>query len=60
MSQSGLTDPSRQAAWERWYVDHLRIMRTVPGIASAQRFTTDTGGYPPSLAMSSVTLTFGT
>ena len=54
MSQNGLTDPSRQAAWERWYVDHLRIMRTVAGIASAQRFTTDTAGYPPSLAMSSV------
>lgn len=54
MSQSGLTDPSRRQDWDAWYVEHLRIMRTVPGIASAQRFTTDSRTYPPSLAMYSV------
>ena len=54
MSQSGLLDGSRQADWHRWYVNHLRIMRTVPGITSAQRFTTTVAGYPPSLAMYSV------
>ena len=54
MSQSGLTDPSRERAWAAWYAEHLRIMVTVPGIASAQRFTTATPGHPPSLAMYTV------
>lgn len=54
MSQSGLTDPSREKAWAAWYADHLRIMVTVPGITSAQRFTTATPGHPPSLAMYSI------
>jgi len=34
MSQSGLTDPSREKAWAAWYADHVRIMVTVPGITS--------------------------
>lgn len=51
MSQSGLTDPARGREWDAWYVEHLRIMLTVPGIASAQRFKTDTPGHSPSLAM---------
>jgi hypothetical protein len=54
LSQSGLTDPSREKAWAAWYADRLRIMVTVPGITSAQRFTTATPGHPPSLAMYSV------
>ena len=54
ISQSGLTDTAREAAWDEWYVEHLRIMATVPGISSAQRFKTDTPGYPPSLAIYSV------
>ncbi len=51
MSQSGLSDPSREQDWDAWYVEHLRIMKTVPGISSAQRFKTDSPGYSPSLAM---------
>jgi hypothetical protein len=26
MSQSGLSDPAREAEWDAWYVEHLRIM----------------------------------
>ena len=44
MSQSGLTDPARESDWDRWYVDHLDIMASVPGISSAQRFKTATPG----------------
>lgn len=55
MSQSGLTDPSRQKEWDAWYIEHLRIMRTVPGIGSAQRFMTSSRGYSPSLAMYTIT-----
>ena len=51
MSQSGLTDASRENEWDAWYVELLRIMRTVPGISSAQRFKTESRGYSPSLAM---------
>ena len=51
MSQSGLSDPTREQDWDAWYVEHLRIMLTVPGISSAQRFKTDAPGYSPSLAM---------
>ena len=51
MSQSGLTDMIREKEWDAWYVEHLRIMLTVPGISSAQRFKTETPGHSPSLAM---------
>lgn len=54
ISQSGLTDTTRAADWDRWYVEHLRTMATVPGISSAQRLLTDTLGFPPSLAIYSV------
>ena len=51
MSQSGLLDPARDADWDAWYADHLRVMVTVNGVDTAQRFKTATVGYPPSLAM---------
>jgi hypothetical protein len=51
MSQSGLTDRAREAQWDEWYIEHLRIMATVPGVSSAQRFKTDTPGHSPSLAI---------
>jgi hypothetical protein len=51
MSQSGLTDAARMAEWDAWYVEHLRLMASVPGIYSAQRFKTGSEGYSPSLAM---------
>jgi hypothetical protein len=54
MSQSGLLDRSREAEWDAWYVDHLRIMETVDGIHSARRFKSDSPNHPPSLAMYSV------
>ena len=45
MSQSGITDPARSADWDAWYVEHLNVMRSVPGISSAQRFATDAPAY---------------
>src|SRR5437016_2291115 len=53
-SESGLTDATRIADWDRWYPDHLRAMAAVPGISSAQRFRCLDSGPPPSLAMYSV------
>jgi hypothetical protein len=54
MSQSGLTEPAREADWDDWYVGHLRLMASVEGVESAQRFKTVTPGYSPSLAMYSM------
>ena len=54
MSQSGLIDPSRDADWDRWYLEHLRIMASVNGVESAQRFKTTTPNHSPSLAMYSM------
>ena len=53
-SESGLTEASRESEWDRWYVDHLDIMASVPGISSAQRFKTEAADYPRSLAMYSI------
>lgn len=54
MSQSAITTLERESDWDRWYIDHLRIMVTVPGVSSAQRFKTTTPDYPRSLAIYSV------
>src|SRR5687767_6635048 len=51
MSQSAIVDASREADWDAWYLDHLRVMLTVSGVASAQRFKTATPHYPRSLAL---------
>lgn len=51
MSQSGLSDAGRESDWDRWYIEHLDIMVSVPGVGSAQRFKTASHGHPPSLAM---------
>jgi hypothetical protein len=53
-SQSGLSDPGRSAEWDAWYIEHLRVMMSVPAVSSAQRFVTDSPGYSPSLAMYTV------
>lgn len=55
MSQSGLVDDTRRTQWDAWYLEHLAIMATVPGMLSAQRFTTISPGHPPSLAIYTVT-----
>ena len=54
MSQSGLADAAREAEWDAWYIEHLRIMVTVPGIGSAQRFRIVGSVHSPSLAMYSI------
>jgi hypothetical protein len=54
ISQSGFLDPEQKKEWDAWYIEHLKIMATVPGIHSAQRFETTSDGQPPSLAMYTV------
>jgi hypothetical protein len=54
MSQSGLIDQRRDPDWDVWYLEHLRVMASVTGIESAQRFKTDAANRSPSLAMYSM------
>jgi hypothetical protein len=54
MSQSSITDLTLSAEWSKWYIEHLEIMLTVNGIDSAERFITDSQGWPFSLAMYSI------
>jgi hypothetical protein len=54
MSQTGITDPAREAELDGWYVEHLSIMLTVKGVTSTQRFKTTSPGHSPSLALYSV------
>lgn len=54
MSQTGMTDRTREAELDAWYVDHLKIMLTVRGVDSAQRFKTSSPAHPQSLAMYTV------
>jgi hypothetical protein len=54
MSQSGLADRTRDADWDRWYVEHLRTMVSVEGVDSAQRFKTASEHHSPSLALYTV------
>jgi hypothetical protein len=54
MSQTGITDSTRETELDAWYVEHLRIMLTVKGVTSTQRFKTTSPGHSPSLAMYSV------
>ena len=51
MSQSAIVDATCEAQWDDWYLEHLQVMLTVPGVDSAQRFKTSSPGYPRSLAM---------
>jgi hypothetical protein len=54
MSQNSLLDGNNVAVLADWYLEHLRNMSSVPGIFSAQRFKTMSGGYPRSVALYSV------
>jgi hypothetical protein len=51
MSESGLLPGASESGWDAWYLEHLRIMASVPGVTSAQRFKTMDADHPPSLAM---------
>lgn len=51
MSQIRMTRPEWSHQFGLWYQDHLSMMRSVPGIHSAQRFETTLDDLPLSLAM---------
>lgn len=57
VSENGITDPSRLAEWDVWYLEHLSVMTSVNGVDTAQRFKTTTAGFPPSFAMYTIATT---
>ena len=48
------TEPSRQAEWDAWYLEHLHVLLSVPGIHTAQRFVCLTPCRAPWLAIYTV------
>jgi hypothetical protein len=47
-------EPSRQAEWDAWYVEHLHVLLAVPGFHTAQRFVCLSPWRAPWLAIYSV------
>ena len=38
MVEQDLSDRGRQAAWDAWYLSHMKMPITIPGIQATQRF----------------------
>ena len=38
MVEQDLSDRSRRAGWDAWYLAHMRMLITIPGIHATQRF----------------------
>ena len=38
MVECNFSDPAREAEWNTWYSDHLKVLLSVPGLNTAQRF----------------------
>jgi hypothetical protein len=47
-------EPSRQAEWDAWYLEHLRVLLSMPGFHTAQRFVCLTPWRAPWLAIYTV------
>jgi len=48
------TQPTRKAEWDAWYMEHVDVLLSVPGIHTAQRFVCLTLWPAPYLAIYSV------
>ena len=38
MVEMNLTDLARRSNWDQWYVSHMKMLTTIPGIHATQRF----------------------
>ena len=38
MVEMNLTDLARRSEWDQWYVSHMKMLITIPGIHATQRF----------------------
>ncbi|MBI2226864.1 MAG: hypothetical protein HYU44_18375 [Betaproteobacteria bacterium] len=51
MVEMDLPHPSLLDEWHRWYNEHLRMLLSIPGILSAQRFQSIAPGASPFVAI---------
>lgn len=55
MVEMALIDLARRAAWDAWYLDHMKKLISIPGIQATQRFESVTPHASPFVALHQVT-----
>ena len=54
MVEMGFPHPERLAEWHDWYMNHIRVLLTVPGFRASQRFEAVVDNPSPYLALHEV------
>ncbi|GEM_PF-338600 len=54
MVEMDFCHPSREAEWNAWYLDHIKVLLTVPGFRASQRFKAIVDNPSPYLALHEV------
>jgi hypothetical protein len=54
MVEMGFPHPDRLAEWHEWYMQHIRVLLTVPGFRASQRFEAVVENPSPYLALHEV------
>jgi len=54
MVEMDFPHPEREAEWSAWYLDHIRVLLTVPGFRASQRFKSLQPTPAPYLALHEV------
>lgn len=54
MVEMALLDTARRAEWDAWYVAHMRLLLSIPGIEASQRFEALAPHPSPFLALHQV------
>jgi len=54
MVDMALAEPDRLAEWHAWYLDHIKVLLTVPGFCASQRFEAVVETPSPYLALHEV------
>jgi hypothetical protein len=54
MVEMGFPHPERLAEWHDWYMEHIKVLLTVPGFRASQRFEAVVDNPSPYLALHEV------
>ena len=54
MVEMGFPHPKRLAEWHDWYMEHIKVLLTVPGFRASQRFEAVVDNASPYLALHEV------
>lgn len=55
MVEMALIDTSQRAAWDPWYLSHMKLLISIPGISATQRFEALAPHPSPFVALHQVT-----